>query len=162
LNPNRCIRSANHIRILTEKKDNHLNLSHATSQLTLEPFQGQAPPLRSVRRHLGAAQRQSIPATPPPEMHHPTRKSPQQPKMCRLWARPCTYVFLFIIIIFFEPEVTQRQRADLLLFTALLNRLPMGLIDGRRCASPQRHPLRRPGSRCRSPQKASLISKSAI
>jgi len=37
------------------------------------------------------------------------------------------YVSLFTIVILFEPEVTQRQRADPL-FTALLNRLWMGLM----------------------------------
>jgi len=36
-------------------------------------------------------------------------------------------VFLFTVAILFEPEVIQRQRADLL-FTALLNRLRIGIM----------------------------------
>ena len=39
------------------------------------------------------------------------------------------HVFLFTIVILFEPEVTQHQQADLL-FTALLNRLRIGIMMG--------------------------------
>jgi len=52
-------------------------------------------------------------------MHHPAMKSPRQSKVRKLWSTTTLIVF--------DPEAPQRQQGDPL-FTALLNRLQMGLM----------------------------------
>ena len=62
--------------LLTKKKEVQVHgpqsshLSHASSQTDAGPFKDNPRPMDPFGWHLGAAQRQSLPATGPPEMYH--------------------------------------------------------------------------------------------